>query len=601
MTTREEIDALAAGRTVAGEFLKTVEANADRTALRWLDGDDWRSLTFADVAEREAVAAAGLASLGVGKGDRVVLMMRNIPAFHWLDLAVLFCGATPVSIYNSSAPDQVQYLVSHCGAKVAVLENQGFLDKFLPVRGDLPALEQILVLDPPADLPDGVSGAAVLSDPDPVDLAAAAAVGEPDDLATIIYTSGTTGSPKGVMLSNQNIVWTFESALRSYGWTREEMAGRRVVSYLPMAHIAERMVSHYGMVGGALEVATCPDPSLLTTYLGPVKPNVVFGVPRVWEKVYGGLNAMIAADPANAVKFDAAIEEAIPLRDKVTWGTATEDESARLDEIDAENFALVRALLGLDEVEMAVTGAAPIPARLISWFRAIGIPLAEVYGMSENTGPMTFERFLVKAGTVGKKLPGTELAIFPDGEVCCRGGHVFVGYLNDPEKTAETIDEDGWLHSGDIGEIDDDGYLRIVDRKKELIITAGGKNISPANLEAALKLIPLVAQAAAIGDQRPFVSALVALDPEVAPVWAHNQGVEFTDLADLATKQEVLDAVNDGLEEVMAEFNNAERVKKVYVVGEEWLPDSDLLTPTSKLKRRGINARYAQQIEALYS
>ncbi|MEI2699700.1 MAG: AMP-binding protein [Microthrixaceae bacterium] len=328
MTTREEIDALAAGRTVAGEFLKTVEANADRTALRWLDGDDWRSLTFADVAERAAVAAAGLASLGVGKGDRVVLMMRNIPAFHWLDLAVLFCGATPVSIYNSSAPDQVQYLVSHCGAKVAVLENQGFLDKFLPVRGDLPALEQILVLDPPADLPDGVSGAAVLSDPDPVDLAAAAAVGEPDDLATIIYTSGTTGSPKGVMLSNQNIVWTFESALRSYGWTREEMAGRRVVSYLPMAHIAERMVSHYGMVGGALEVATCPDPSLLTTYLGPVKPNVVFGVPRVWEKVYGGLNAMIAADPANAVKFDAAIEEAIPLRDKVTWGTATEDESA---------------------------------------------------------------------------------------------------------------------------------------------------------------------------------------------------------------------------------------------------------------------------------
>ena len=601
MTTREEIDELAAGRTVAGEFLKTVEVNADRTALRWLDGEDWRSLTFADVAERAAAAAAGLAALGVGKGDRVVLMMRNIPAFHWLDLAVLFCGATPVSIYNSSAPDQVQYLVSHCGAKVAILENQSFLDKFLPIRGDLPALEQILVLDPPTDLPEGVSDASVLSGSEPVDLVAAAAIGEPDDLATIIYTSGTTGNPKGVMLSNHNIVWTFESALRSYGWTREEMAGRRVVSYLPMAHIAERMVSHYGLVGGALEVATCPDPSLLTTYLGPVKPNVVFGVPRVWEKVYGGLNAMISADPENAAKFDAAIEEAIPLRDKVTWGIATDAEAARLEEIDAENFALVRALLGLDEVGMAVTGAAPIPARLISWFRAIGIPLAEVYGMSENTGPMTFERFLVKAGTVGKKLPGTEVEIFPDGEVCCRGGHVFVGYLNDPEKTAEAIDEDGWLHSGDIGEIDDDGYLRIVDRKKELIITAGGKNISPANLEAALKLIPLVAQAAAIGDQRPFVSALVALDPEVAPVWAHNQGIEFTDLADLATKQEVIDAVNAGLEQVMAEFNNAERVKKVCVVGEEWLPDSDLLTPTSKLKRRGINARYSEQIEALYN
>ncbi len=601
MTTREEIDALATGRTVAREFLRTVEANSGRTALRWLDGDQWQSLTFGELAERAARAAAGLASMGVGKGDRVVLMMRNIPAFHWLDLAVLLCGATPVSIYNSSAPDQVQYLVAHCGAKVAILENQGFLEKFLPVRDQLPALEHILVLDAPSDLPDGVTDASALAESAPVDIAAAAAVGEADDLATIIYTSGTTGNPKGVMLSNLNVVWTFESALRSYGWTREEMAGRRVVSYLPMAHIAERMVSHYGMVGGALEVATCPDPSLLTTYLGPVKPNIVFGVPRVWEKVYGGLNAMIAGDPENAVKFDAAVEEAIPLRDKVTWGTATDEEAARLDEIDAENFALVRALLGLDELEMAVTGAAPIPARLISWFRAIGIPLAEVYGMSENTGPMTFERFLVKAGTVGKKLPGTELAIFPDGEVCCRGGHVFVGYLNDPEKTAEAIDEDGWLHSGDIGEIDDDGYLRIVDRKKELIITAGGKNISPANLEAALKLIPLVGQAAAIGDQRPFVSALVALDPEVAPVWATNHGIEFTDLADLATKPEIIEAVNAGLAEVMADFNNAERVKKVHIVGEEWLPDSDVLTPTSKLKRRGINARYAEQIEALYN
>lgn len=585
---------------MAREFLRVVEDNAERTALRWLDGEEWRSLTFAEVAARTAEATAGLRALGIGKGDRVVLMMRNIPAFHWLDLAVLFCGATPVSIYNSSASDQVQYLVSHCGAKLAILENEGFLAKFMPVIDQLPVLERILVLDPPAELPAIATDAAVLVDSGAVDLAEAGAIGEPDDLATVIYTSGTTGNPKGVMLSNRNIVWTFESALRSYQWTREEMAGKRVVSYLPMAHIAERMVSHYGMVGGGLQVATCPDPSLLTTYLGPVKPNVVFGVPRVWEKVYGGLNAMIAADPANAVRFDAAIEEAIPLREKVTWATATDEEAARLEDIDSEHFALVRALLGLDEVEMAVTGAAPIPARLISWFRAIGIPLAEVYGMSENTGPMTFERYLVKAGTVGKKLPGTELSIFPDGEVCCRGGHVFVGYLNDPEKTAEAIDEDGWLHSGDIGEIDGDGYLRIVDRKKELIITAGGKNISPANLEAALKLIPLVGQAAAIGDQRPFVAALVALDPEIAPVWATNRGIEFTDLADLATKQEVIDAVNAGLDEVMADFNNAERVKKVCIVGEEWLPDSDVLTPTSKLKRRGINARYAAEIESLY-
>jgi long-chain acyl-CoA synthetase len=601
MTTREEIDDLVAGRTVARDFLDTLDAHAKSPALRWREGEEWQSLNFSEVADRVASAAAGLASMGVGKGDRVVLMMRNIPAFHWLDLAVLFCGATPVSIYNSSASDQVQYLVSHCAAKVAIVENQGFLDKFLPVRDSLPSLEQIVVLDAPAELPDGVRDASVLSDADPVDLAEAATIGEPEDLVTIIYTSGTTGSPKGVMLSNYNVVWTLEAALKSYDWTRDEMAGKRVVSYLPMAHIAERVVSHYSFAGAGLEVACCPDPSLLTSYLGPVKPNIVFGVPRVWEKVYAGLNAMLAGDPDNAAKFNAAVEEAIPLREKVTWETATDAERTRLEEIDAEHFALVRALLGLDEVEMAVTGAAPIPPQLISWFRAIGLPLAEVYGMSENTGPMTFERYKVKAGTVGKAIPGTEVKIFPDGEVCCRGGHVFQGYLNDPEKTAETIDDEGWLHSGDIGEIDEDGYLRIVDRKKELIITAGGKNISPANLEAALKLIPIVGQAAAIGDNRPFVSALLALDPEVAPAWATNQGIEFDDLADLATKAEVVEAVHTGLEQVMSEFNNAERVKKVHIIGEEWLPDSDVLTPTSKLKRRGIHARYEVEIEALYS
>ena len=600
MTTREEIDDLVAGRTVARDFLDTLDAHAKSPALRWLEGEEWRSLTFSEVADRVASAAAGLASMGVGKGDRVVLMMRNIPAFHWLDLAVLFCGATPVSIYNSSAADQVQYLVSHCAAKVAIVENKGFLDKFLPVRDSLPSLEQIVVLDAPAERPAGVRDASLLSDAAPVDLAEAATIGEPEDLVTIIYTSGTTGSPKGVMLYNYNVVCTLEAALQSYDWTRDEMAGKRVVSYLPMAHIAERVVSHYSFAGAGLEVACCPDPSLLTSYLGPVKPNIVFSVPRVWEKVYAGLNAMLAGDPDNAAKFNAAVDEAIPLREKVTWETATDAERARLEEIDAEHFALVRALLGLDEVEMAVTGAAPIPPQLISWFRAIGLPLAEVYGMSENTGPMTFERYKVKAGTVGKAIPGTEVKIFPDGEVCCRGGHVFQGYLNDPEKTAETIDDEGWLHSGDIGEIDEDGYLRIVDRKKELIITAGGKNISPANLEAALKLIPIVGQAAAIGDNRPFVSALLALDPEVAPAWATNQGIEFEDLADLATKSEVVDAVHTGLEQVMSEFNNAERVKKVHIIGEEWLPDSDVLTPTSKLKRRGIHARYEVEIEALY-
>ncbi|MEZ5239072.1 MAG: AMP-binding protein [Microthrixaceae bacterium] len=295
-----------------------------------------------------------------------------------------------------------------------------------------------------------------------------------------------------------------------------------------MAHIAERVVSHYTAMSMGLEITTCPDTAAIGQYLGAVKPQIVFGVPRVWEKVYGRLNAMIGADPDAAEKFNSAVEEAIPLRQKMTFEEATEEEVARYEELDAENFALVRALIGMDECEMAITGAAPIPAPMLSWFRAIGIPLAEVYGMSENTGPMTFERVRVKPGTVGRAMPGSEVRIFPDGEVCCRGGHVFAGYLNDPEKTAEAIDDDGWLHSGDIGEIDDEGYLRIVDRKKELIITAGGKNLSPANLEASLKTQPLIGQAAVIGDNRPFVAALVVLDSEIAPGWAAQNEIEFT-------------------------------------------------------------------------
>ncbi len=600
--TKESIDETVAGRTVATEFLATLGSHRDRVALRWAEDDgSWGAMTFGEMADKVAAAAGGLRELGVGHGDRVVLMMRNTPPFHWLDMAAVFLGATPVSIYNSSSEEQIAYLVGHCDAKVAIVENQGFLDKFLAVRDQLPHLESIIVLDPPADLPAGVLDASALDDAAPIDLAESSTIAQPDDLATIIYTSGTTGNPKGVMLSHYNIVWTLESLLASFGWSRDEMVGKKVVSYLPMAHIAERVVSHYNLVCAAIEVSTCPETSLLTTYLGQVKPNIVFGVPRVWEKVYAGLSALVAGDPENAPKFDAAVAEAIPLRDKVTWGTATEAEAARLEELDAGNFALLRLLLGLDEVELAVTGAAPIPAPLISWFRAIGLPLAEVYGMSENTGPMTFERTKVKAGYVGVALPGTELAIFPDGEVCCRGGHVFQGYLNEPEKTAEALDEDGWLHSGDIGEIDEDGYLRIVDRKKELIITAGGKNISPANLEASLKTAPLIGQAAVIGDQRPFVSALVVIDGEVAPGWAAARGIEFTTLEEFVALPEVIAAIHADVEESMSDFNHAEKVKKIHILTEEWLPDSDLLTPTSKLKRRGVNARFAEEIEAIYT
>jgi long-chain acyl-CoA synthetase len=326
----------------------------------------------------------------------------------------------------------------------------------------------------------------------------------------------------------------------------------------------------------------------------------VFGVPRVWEKVHAGVQGALSLDPDKAKQFSDAVEAAKPIVLKRAWDQADEQELATWQFLDDVAFRGVRELLGLEECLVAITGAAPIPPELLSWYQAIGVPLSEVYGMSENAGAMTWAPVKIKPGTVGPAVPGTEVALAPDGEVICRGPHVFQGYLNDPEKTAETI-IDGWLHTGDIGELDEDGYLRIVDRKKELIITAGGKNISPANLEAALKMIPLVGQAAAIGDQRPFVSALVVLDPDTTPAWAAQRGLGDLSLPELAEHPEVIAEIEAGLEEVMAQFNNAERVKKVCILGEEWLPDSELLTPTSKLKRRGIHATFAAQIDAMYS
>ena len=439
---------------------------------------------------------------------------------------------------------------------------------------------------------------------DAADLAAEAGNATLDTLATVIYTSGTTGPPKGVMLSHRNVVWTLESL----GQTMREQtdiddfAGKRHVSYLPMAHIFERLLGHYYMVDFASQVTCCPDTTKLTAFTGEVKPNIFIGVPRVWEKLYAGVNAAVGADPEKAKSFNDAVDAALPIVEKMTRGTATQEEIDTWNFLDQVAFSTVRGLIGLDEAEICITGAAPLPAEILAWFRAIGVPLTEGYGMSETTAALTWSN-APKPGCVGQPAVGVEVMIAEDGEVLCRGGNNFEGYLGKPEQTAETIDSDGWLHTGDIGVLDDDGYLKIVDRKKEIIITAGGKNVSPANLEAELKMIPLVGQACAIGEQRPFMAALVVLDPDAAAAWAASHGLEgdVATTTALAENPDVVAEINEGLVQAMSGFNNAEAVKKVRILGEEWLPDSDLLTPTSKLKRRGVLAKFADEIDALYA
>ena len=493
-----------------------------------------------------ASAAAGLRRHGVEPGQVVLLMMRNRPDFHWLDAACQFLRATPVSIYNSSSPEEISYLAGHAGAKVAILENAGFLEKFLKVRDELPELEKIFVIEPVEGAPDGVLPADELLAEGVLDLDELAAATDPADLATLIYTSGTTGPPKGVMLDQGNVVYTAEQLTRCIEF--DGYAGRRLVSYLPMAHIAERMTSHYQQMIHGYTVTTCPDPTQIATYAKEVHPELLFGVPRVWEKVYAGVQAALALDPDKKQKFDEAVAAALEIKAAERDGTVTQEQLETWAFLDAVAFSTVRGLVGLDSVLVAITGAAPISHEILEWFNAIGVPLSEIYGMSESSGPMTWEAYKIKPGTVGPAIPGCEVKIADDGEVICRGGNVFRGYYNDPEKTAETL-IDGWLHSGDIGVMDDDGYVTIVDRKKELIITSGGKNISPANLESALKMIPLVGQACAIGDARKFVSALLVLDAERAPVWAKERGIEFDTLDDLAANAEVVAEVQRGVDE----------------------------------------------------
>ncbi len=605
MTTSQDLHDRIHGQNLATRYLANVERNGSVEVLRWREASgEWKFMTLNELTDLTARLVTGLEALGVGKGDTVVLMLRNRPEFHALDLAVLFLGATPVSIYNSSAPEQIEYLVNDCKAKVAIVEDSAFLERFLKVRESLTTLEHIVMLEESDIVGDDVTRYAELAASEPADLAAHAPTAGLDDIATVIYTSGTTGPPKGVMLSHRNVAWTLESVGQSMREQTDidDFAGKRHVSYLPMAHIFERLIGHYYMLDFATQVACCPDTAQLTAYTGEVRPNVFIGVPRVWEKLYAGVNAAVSADPDKAKAFHEAVDAALPIVEKMTRGTATQEEIDTWNFLDQVAFQTVRGLIGLDQAEICITGAAPLPAEILSWFRAIGVPLTEGYGMSETTAVLTWAN-APKPGCVGRAATAVELRIAEDGEVLCRGGNNFVGYLGQPEKTAETLDDDGWVHTGDIGVLDEDGYLKIVDRKKELIITAGGKNVSPANLEAELKMIPLVGQACAIGEQRPFMSALVVLDPDSAAAWARAHGLSGDDatLPALAENPDVLAEIDAGLVEVMSGFNNAEAVKKVKVLGEEWLPDSELLTPTSKLKRRGILTTFADEIEALYA
>ena len=560
-------------RPLAEAFRVTADAHPDRVAVR--TKEDEVSLTWSELRDRVDALAGGLAQLGVKRGDKVALMLLNRPEFHIADLAVMTLGATPFSIYATYTREQIEYVTGDAGAKIALIE-AAFAERF-------PELEHVLVLEDGWPAVEGF-------DSEPHWRAI-----EPDDELTLIYTSGTTGPPKGVQLVHRNLM----TAVQSVEALIQFPDGSRVISWLPAAHIAERMAHHYLPIVYAMTITCCPNPREVVGYLPAVKPTWFFAVPRIWEKLKAGLEAH-AMQGENAERLAAAVR-------RVELQQGGEEVPAELEavvaEADREVFAGLRAMLGLDEAVSVNVGAAPTPREVLVFFHAIGIPLAELWGMSETCGAGCCNPpGRVKIGTVGPAGPGVELKLAEDGELLMRSGVVMTGYRNAPDKTAEALDADGWLHTGDIAEIDEDGYVRIVDRKKEIIINAAGKNMSPANIESTLKgASALIGQACVIGDARPYNTALIVLDADFGPAWAAQQGIEGADLGALARDERVRAAVQKEIDDANEKLARVEQIKKFVLVEGDWLPGGDEITPTMKLKRKPIGAKYAEQIEAMYA
>jgi len=582
--------------TVAEAFRITAAERAAEVAIR--TKEDAFTITWGELRERVDALAGGLAKLGVGRGDTVALMLSNRPEFHLCDLAAMMLGATPFSIYNTYSPEQIRYLLTDAEAKVLICEQQ-YLAQVLQAREGVSGLEHVIVID--GEAPQGTIALSDVEGSDPgFDVDASVAQLQGSDVLTLIYTSGTTGPPKGVQLIHRNLL----AAVEGLDQLIEFPENGRVISWLPAAHVAERNAHHYLPIVFGLQITCCDDPRQVLSYLPEVKPSWFFAVPRIWEKLKAGLETMLAAQPEEQrEKVQSAIEASLRKVRLEQAGEPVPDELAeQVAQADAAIFAGLRTMLGLDEVEAINVGAAPTPVEVLEFFHAIGLPLAELWGMSETCGAGSVNPTQkIKIGTVGPAAPGVELKLDEDGEVLIKSDVVMLGYRNLPEKTAEAFTEDGFLRTGDIGEFDEDGYLKIVDRKKELIISAAGKNMSPANIEATLKTAsPLIGQACCIGDMRPYNTALIVLDPDFAPMWAQSQGIEQSTLEQLAHDEQVRAAVQAGIDTANAKLAKVEQVKKFTIVEGDWLPSGDELTPTMKLKRKPIAEKYAGAIDAMY-
>lgn len=572
---------------------------AGAPALRWkTDSGVWKSLSWTEYREEVRRAARGLMALGLEPGKGVSLIGFNCRQWLVGNAGAIFAGGVPVGIYTTSSPEQCEYVAGHADSNIAIVEDQDQLAKFLEIRDRLEDLKAIVLMNGSHDDEGVHSWAELLSKGDEVEeseLEARIEAQKPEDLCTLIYTSGTTGDPKGVMLSHDNLTWTAESSASTL-----DMPDNPVfLSYLPLSHIAEQVVSIYipMKVGGCTTFAESMDK--LGDNLREVRPSMFLGVPRVWEKIQAKM--MDAAKDNSGLKKKIAGwarkvgAKAVVARERgepppLTYGLA-----------DKLVFSTVREKLGLDRSMFQVTSAAPIAKETLDFFASLGVLINEVYGMSECTGPATFstpDRFRV--GWVGFALPGAEVKVDHDGEICMRGRNVFQGYYKNPEATAEAIDDEGWLHSGDIG-VEEDGLFKITDRKKDLIITAGGENIAPQVIEGKLKNIPWVSQAVVVGDRKKHLSALLTLDEDKFDEILKQSGSTAELLDEAAEDDKVRDWLFQFVEEVNGELARVQQIKKIKILPRDLSIENGELTPTMKIKRRIIRDHYKDEIEAFYA
>lgn len=599
-----------AGDTIAAMFWNGVAQRGPRVWMRQKQLGIWKSWTWNQTADAVREIAGGLMALGFAPGECASILSNTNIEWVLADLAVLSCGGVSNGIYPTDAASQVHYLSEDSRTSVLFVEDDEQLDKALEVRGALPLLRTIVVFD--------MEGLRSLEDPGIISLQALRALGRewsqghagelerrvqacrPEDVAILVYTSGTTGKPKGAMHTHGALTYT----VRGYNTLISRTEDDEAMCFLPLCHIAERMGGEYFSLYTGSRLNFVENPDTVPENVREIAPTVFTAVPRVWEKFYSGV--MIALKESTALQQAAyawSIGVGTRIADQVLAGQPV-GAVQKLQFQLARWLALnnVRKLIGIHRARFLVTGAAPISPELVKWYLALGVPMLEVWGMTETCGAATgVPASRIKPGSIGPAASYNEVRVDPTtGEIQVRGPNVFKGYLNQPEKTAETIDADGWLHTGDVGVIDADGYLRITDRMKDIIITAGGKNITPSELENELKFSPYVTDAVVIGDARPYLTVIIMIDQENVEKYAQDHDVPFSNYASLTRAPEVQALIQAEVDRVNTRFARVEQIKKFFLLDTQLSAEDEELTPTMKLKRKLVQQKYAERIEAMY-